>query len=194
MSPETRLVAEAKNATKRPSAVMSGLLAVNPRTPGSWLLPLACCSSPLMLTRSVVPAVRSRTKTSTFPLVSAETRLVAPDMKTTSRPFRLTVGLELGASPLRLVAAHADQLGEPVLAIVDEHVEVPVGISGDEVAGEGLEHDPTTVGADGSERAGRVGLLPGAAQADPLGPPRCEVAHEDVVDPVRVVGHQVGGR
>src|SRR5437773_6002201 len=78
---------------------MSGPLAMNPRTPGSGLLPSACCSLLLTLTRAVLPSIRSRTKMSFRSLVSRGTRFMALDQKATNLPFRLTDGETLMAFP-----------------------------------------------------------------------------------------------
>src|SRR5690606_34511413 len=67
VSPGTRLVARDSNTTNRPSGLMVG----------AWLVPSACAPLLETDTRSVVPVARSRTKTSTRPLVSPGTRFVA---------------------------------------------------------------------------------------------------------------------
>src|SRR5439155_233563 len=85
VSPGTRWVAREEKATKRPSALIAGLLRVSP--------PLFASFPALStFTRSVVPVRRSWTNTSTTPLVSPGTRLVAPEMKTTNRPLALSDG------------------------------------------------------------------------------------------------------
>ena len=74
VSPDTRLVASDSKATKRPS----GEIDVGPY---EWLLPSDSSLDTLTLTR--VLRIRSLTKTSWEPFSSGETRLVAPDWKTT---------------------------------------------------------------------------------------------------------------
>src|SRR5579862_8079531 len=49
--------------------------------------------------RSVVLALRSRTKTSTLSLVSTGIRFVAKDLKPTTQPLALTAGISLSALP-----------------------------------------------------------------------------------------------
>src|SRR5204863_59451 len=72
----TRLVAPDAKATKRPSAEIEG----------AKLRPSPCTPAELRLTRLVFWAFRSRTKTSSEPLVSLPTRLVAAESKPTKRP------------------------------------------------------------------------------------------------------------
>ena len=70
------------NTTYRPSALMDG-----------FTLARSACSPALpTLTRCVVPATRSRTKTSVVPLVSPATRLDASDSKATNWPSPLIAG------------------------------------------------------------------------------------------------------
>src|SRR5438876_469355 len=97
LSSGTRLVAFDVNATYRPSALIAGD-ELSPTTvgvigigkPGSGADGCACSPALLTLTRSVLPDVRSRTKTSYTRFVSPGTRLVAPDTKATYRPSALT--------------------------------------------------------------------------------------------------------
>ena len=65
------------------------------RMPELGLGPSPWLPSPATLTRSVVPACRSRTNTSRTPLVSPATRLVAVEVNTTKRPSALIPGLPL---------------------------------------------------------------------------------------------------
>ena len=81
VSPATRLDASLEKATYRPSGVMSGARLPPPATVASQ--PVAWPPLLFTLTRSVVPACRSRTKTSLQPLVSPDTRLVASESKAT---------------------------------------------------------------------------------------------------------------
>ena len=90
VSPGTRLVAADQKATKRPSALIAG---------EGELLPSAWAPVVVRLTRSVLPVSRSRTNTSTTPLVSPGTRLVAPDWKATKRPSALIAGNPLVSLP-----------------------------------------------------------------------------------------------
>jgi hypothetical protein len=80
VSPGTRLVADDAKATKRPS----------PLTAGPVLLPFACLPLLLTLTRWVLPLARSRTTTSTAPLLSPPTRLVAAESNATTSPLPFT--------------------------------------------------------------------------------------------------------
>jgi hypothetical protein len=69
-----------------PSPLISGLKESPP-----WL------PSTFRLARTVVPASRSRTKTSGTPLLSPDTRFVAPESNATRRPSALIVTAPLGA-------------------------------------------------------------------------------------------------
>src|SRR2546430_14848954 len=71
VSPPTRLFATELNATKRPLAEIDG----------TKLAPFPCAPWELTLTRLVLPALRSRTKTSLTPFVSPPTRLPATEQK-----------------------------------------------------------------------------------------------------------------
>jgi hypothetical protein len=79
VSPATRFVAALRNATYAPSDDM----AEGELRP---LKKLPCTPAELTLTRSVVPATRSRTKMSAFAFVSLGTRLLARLVKATKRP------------------------------------------------------------------------------------------------------------
>src|ERR1035437_2886850 len=81
---ETRFVAKLKNATYRPSGVMTGVAMVE--------LELPEASNAPTLTRQFVPAIKSRTKTSGMPLVSPGTRFDALLMKATYRPSGVMTG------------------------------------------------------------------------------------------------------
>src|SRR5829696_5629149 len=59
-------------------------------------MPLSWAFVDVVLTRCVVPAERSRTKTSDERLVSDDTRLVAWDTKATKRPLSLMTAASLG--------------------------------------------------------------------------------------------------
>src|SRR5438552_10226937 len=89
VSPGTRLVASLEKATKRPSAETAG--AKNPAKLSSF----ACAPVEDTLTRFVVPVIRSWTKTSTAPLVSRPTRLVASLENATKRPAAEMAGVKL---------------------------------------------------------------------------------------------------
>src|SRR5438552_3012338 len=89
VSSGTRLLALLKNATKLPSAEMAG--AKNPAKLSSF----ACVPVEDTLTRFVVPVIRSWTKTSTAPLVSRPTRLVASLENATKRPSAEMAGVKL---------------------------------------------------------------------------------------------------
>ena len=90
------------------------------------------------LTRSVVPACRSRTKTSRSWFVSPGTRLVAYDAKATKRP-----SLEI-ANPLppissvglRAALPDAHALGPVCPPVEDEYIIHAVGVAPHEVGGE----------------------------------------------------------
>src|SRR5689334_10404239 len=81
---DTRLVALLKNATNRPSGVMTGMATIG-------LVP-ANGGCALTLTRQLVPATTSRTNTSGMPLVSPGTRFDAALMKATNRPSGVMTG------------------------------------------------------------------------------------------------------
>src|SRR5208283_5066495 len=82
---DTRPVAQLKNATNRPSRVMTGVA-----TTGLVLLEGGPAPT---LTRQFVPATRSRTNTSGMPLLSFGTRFDALLMKATNRPSGVMTGL-----------------------------------------------------------------------------------------------------
>jgi hypothetical protein len=82
VSPGTRLVADDEKETKRPSPLRSGPL----------LLPFASLPLLVTLTRWVLPLARSRTNTSTAPLLSPPTRLVAAESNATTSPLLFTAG------------------------------------------------------------------------------------------------------
>src|SRR5438045_4567496 len=87
VSPRTRFGAYEWNATKRPSALITGsLLPLFVRSLAAWRPELETS------TRSVRPLRRSRTKTSAVRFVSRGTRLVAEDSNATKRPFALRAG------------------------------------------------------------------------------------------------------
>ncbi len=91
-SPGTRLAATLAKLTTVPSWLIAG----------SPEAPMACTPDELTLTRVVVPAWRSRRKTSEVPLVSPGTRLLADDWNATKRPSPLIAGAgswELPALP-----------------------------------------------------------------------------------------------
>jgi len=73
VSPATRFFAVEVKATRFPSRLMAGQV----------LLPLPWRPEESTLSRTVVPPTRSRRKTSQVALVSAATRLVACEAKTT---------------------------------------------------------------------------------------------------------------
>ena len=85
VSPGTRFVPKKLKRTRLPS----GLIVA------STLRPFACPPAALTLTRSVVPVWRSWANTSTSPLVSPVTRLVAKEEKATWRPSALIDGMKL---------------------------------------------------------------------------------------------------
>jgi hypothetical protein len=76
VSPATRLLAKDENTTNLPPALIDA--AVEEELP--------CSPVEETLTRSVVPATTSRTKTSSVPFVSPATRFGALEMKVTKRP------------------------------------------------------------------------------------------------------------
>jgi len=73
VSPATRFLASEVKTTRFPSRLMAGQV----------LSPLPWMPAESTLTRSVVPAVRSRRKTSHLPFVSLPTRFVAVEAKAT---------------------------------------------------------------------------------------------------------------
>src|SRR5664280_1655051 len=81
---DTRFVARLKNATYRPSGVMTGAAMIGLVLPEARSAPT--------LTRSFVPATTSRTKMSGMPLVSPGTRFDALLMKATYRPSGVMTG------------------------------------------------------------------------------------------------------
>src|SRR6185503_5567378 len=90
VSPITRLVAALTKATYRPSDVRTEL-----RETPLPLLPLA-----VVLTSTVVPLTRSRTKTSLALLMSPVTRLLAALSNNTYRPFDdIAAGIEFSFPP-----------------------------------------------------------------------------------------------
>ncbi len=95
--------------------------------------------------------------------------------------------------PLRVVGAHADSLGRAALTVSDEDVVVPVRVSGHEVARQAGEGHVATVGGDRRKAAERVALHFSGTDADALRRADLAVVDEDVVHPVRVPGHEVGG-
>src|SRR5205814_2244193 len=106
-------------------------------------------------------------------------------------------GAERGtvAPAVRLVpgAVHAHALGRADLAVMDEHIGLPVGVPGHEVGGGRDEGHEATVGADRGTVAPAVALDPDALHADPLGRTGLPVMDEHVGLPVGVPGYQVGG-
>jgi hypothetical protein len=89
VSPGTRFVESDTNATYRPSAEMDG----------AQLAPFPSTPLRSTLTRVVTPATRSRTNTSSTPLVSPPTRFRAEDLKATYRPSADTDGSPLAPAP-----------------------------------------------------------------------------------------------
>src|SRR6185436_4304809 len=83
VSPGTRFEELEANATNRPSAEIAGTVA-------PWF---AWAPEDEMLTRSVTPFWRSRTKMSLNPFVSPATRSSLPDWKATKRPLPEIAGL-----------------------------------------------------------------------------------------------------
>ena len=77
------------NRTKRPLAEIAAVR----------LSPLACRPPMPTETRTVVPALRSRTNTSCFPLVSPGTRLVDVEENAMKRPLREMTASSLPALP-----------------------------------------------------------------------------------------------
>ena len=116
VSPGTRLLASELKATKRPSAEIAG----------SKLSPLPWTPPGPRLTRWVVPVWRSRTNTSSTPLVSPGTRLVASESKATKRPSAEIAGPDAGTVALDAARADAHPLGRARLAVADEHVVTPL--------------------------------------------------------------------
>src|SRR3989338_4733053 len=90
VSPAARLLARDANTTYRPSALSRGMK-----------LPSLASSPPApTLTRTVVFAPRSRTKTSCVPLVSPATKLLANELNTTDRPSaEIPIGRRLSPLP-----------------------------------------------------------------------------------------------
>ena len=82
VSAGARLAADESKATKRPSSLNSGLV----------LMPSPCFPLLLRLTPSVLPLERSRTNTSTAPLVSPATRFAADESNATTTPSALADG------------------------------------------------------------------------------------------------------
>src|SRR3712207_3026708 len=81
VSPGAKLDAADVNVMYRPLSLMEGPIIEG--LPGLPLQPLPCAPSLRRLALSVVPACRSRTKTSTSPLESPSTRFEDPDAKAT---------------------------------------------------------------------------------------------------------------
>src|SRR5947208_4873223 len=92
VSPGTRLVASLSKATNRPSPERAGQNC-------SMLAAFACAPVESTLTRSVIPVIRSLTKTSKAWFVSPTTRSSASLAKATKRPSAESVGLKLRPLP-----------------------------------------------------------------------------------------------
>jgi hypothetical protein len=90
----TSVLAVERKSTKRPSPLNHGL----------ELAPLPWASAELMLTSSVTPVCRSRTKTSRLRFRSSATRLDATEWKATKRPSAFAVGPPLARLALRPAA------------------------------------------------------------------------------------------
>ena len=87
VSPSTRFVAADVNATRRPSPLIEG----------ESLPPFAFAPASPTLTRVVVFAWRSRTKTSLTSFESPATRFVADEENATNRPSVLIAGSKLSS-------------------------------------------------------------------------------------------------
>ena len=108
VSPGTRSEAEESNVTNRPSALSE----TSPIEAPFAAPPVADA-----LTSSVVPAHRSRTKTSSSPLVSPGTRLGASERKATNRPFPLIAGRETNEERFEAWAPVLDTLTRVVAPV-----------------------------------------------------------------------------
>ena len=99
------------------------------------------------------------------------------------------------AAPIGLpaLAVDADADGLPRLPVVDEDVDILVGIAVHQVGGVGTEAHETAVSAETGGCAASVGLAAPAVDAHPGGLPRLPVMDEDVRHPIGVAVHQVGG-
>ena len=142
--------------------------------------------------------MRSRTKISIPAFVSPLTRFVAREAKATKRPSSLTAGSWLfppaaWASALSMLTRSV----VPAVAIADEYVDEPVGISGYEVGGEGLERDDTAIGVNGGEvdlpMGPPISLDFGAVHTHALRRAGHKVANEHVHEAIRVTGHEESG-
>ena len=143
----TRLLAELKNATYRPSGVISGVSMVpfDPMAP--------------TLTSQVVCVIKSRTKTSGIPFVSPATKLVAALMKATQVPSGVMTGTVEAPLPKPPSAATLMRPGDASVGVAQKDVADPVRVARHKVAGVALEHHITVV----------VGNL--AEHGSPLPPP-----------------------
>ena len=116
----------------------------------------------------------------------ARKRNVAP-----VRADRRTEAAEVGFG-LRARRGDADAFGQVALAVVHENVGSLVGVTRYEIGRIRLESDIAPVGAD--RRSGEslaVGFGAAAGNADALDGPRRAIAHEDVLEAVRVTGDEV---
>ncbi len=87
----------------------------------------------------------------------------------------------------------ADALGHAGLSVVDEDVQLAVGVAGDQIGRQAGERDVAAVARDLGQVAEAVRLAPARGDADPLGDAGDPVVDEDVRGGVGVAGDQVGG-
>ena len=126
------------NATKRPSALLTG---------NSLVPPVAWVSALSTLTRSA--AQRSRTKMSETAFVSLAMRLVALEVKATTRPSALMVtGLLPPPMAWAPVCGQVDPLSRAQRPVPEEDVDVRVGVAGHEVRSGTPEGDEAAFAID----------------------------------------------
>ncbi len=93
---------------------------------------------------------------------------------------------------LRSIACNTDPLGGTGSPVMNEHVDLAVGVALHQIGRDGREGYEPAVATDGRPEA-RLGPLPPAAgHAHDLGQTGEPVADEDVVDLVGVLGYEVG--
>src|SRR5204863_7449644 len=83
-----------------------------------------------------------------------------------------------------------DAVGVAV-AVVDENIDLPVGVSRHQVARRGVEGDEPAIGADAGEEASAIRLRTGRAAADPAGLPARRPVEDEVAGAVPVVDEDV---
>ena len=135
-----RSLASLVNATKRPSALITG--------PPESLLPDPVPNR-LTLTKVVVPICRSRTNTSVVPLVSFATKSLAVAEECHETAIRADHGdTRIAIARPRSKPVDAHQSRRPHLQIPHEHVSRTVGVVRHQVARIAGERHETAVRAD----------------------------------------------